>query len=245
MLERNQIYRIPRIDSLCSLYFDSVQERINAEYHPKQRREASSTAHWLSGLLKCGTCGSSLGFCRSKDQKKRPDFSNAGDTQKDSTQILAAYLHESPKSCVGFIKSAIDTQSINYEYVPSADIQNQSEEALIQEALTRLETKERRIKEAYENEVDTLEEYKDNKCRLQAERKSLLTSLERLHQEQPDFSNQIAHKQKLLAEIATIYDFVLDPNVSNEDKGNALRRVLKKIVFDRKTSVFTFFYYVS
>lgn len=100
-------------------------------------------------------------------------------------------------------------------------------------------------KEAYENEVDTLEEYKDNKCRLQAERKSLLTSLERLHQEQPDFSNQIAHKQKLLAEIATIYDFVLDPNVSNEDKGNALRRVLKKIVFDRKTSVFTFFYYVS
>lgn len=85
------------------------------------------------------------------------------------------------------LKSAIDTQSINYEYVPSADIQNQSEEALILEALTRLETKERRIKEAYENEVDTLEEYKDNKCRLQAERKSLLTSLERLHQEQPDF----------------------------------------------------------
>ena len=95
------------------------------------------------------------------------------------------------------------------------------------------------------NVNELIEEYKDNKCRLQAERKSLLTSLERLHQEQPDFSNQIAHKQKLLAEIATIYDFVLDPNVSNEDKGNALRRVLKKIVFDRKTSVFTFFYYVS
>jgi DNA invertase Pin-like site-specific DNA recombinase len=233
------------IPSVASI-FDSVQERINAEYHPKQRREASSTAHWLSGLLKCGTCGSSLGFCRSKDQKKRPDFFQCWRYSKgfhpDSCSVSARIAE---KAVLDSLKSAIDTQSINYEYVPSADIQNQSEEALIQEALTRLETKERRIKEAYENEVDTLEEYKDNKCRLQAERKSLLTSLERLHQEQPDFSNQIAHKQKLLAEIATIYDFVLDPNVSNEDKGNALRRVLKKIVFDRKTSVFTFFYYVS
>ena len=182
----------------------------------------------------------------SKDQKKRPDFFQCWRYSKgfhpDSCSVSARIAE---KAVLDSLKSAIDTQSINYEYVPSADIQNQSEEALILEALTRLETKERRIKEAYENEVDTLEEYKDNKCRLQAERKSLLTSLERLHQEQPDFSNQIAHKQKLLAEIATIYDFVLDPNVSNEDKGNALRRVLKKIVFDRKTSVFTFFYYVS
>ena len=69
--------------------------------------------------------------------------------------------------------------------------------------------------------------------------------MERLHQEHPNASDQIAHKQKLLAEIATIYDFVSNPNVSNEDKGNALRRVLKKIVFDRKNGVFTFFYYVS
>ena len=143
------------------------------------------------------------------------------------------------------LKTALDTQSIDYEYIAPADAQMQSEEFLIQEALSRLEVKERRIREAYESEVDTLEEYKSNKERLQAERENLLADLDRLQKEQPGAPDQDACKKKLLAEIATVYDYVSDPSVNNEDKGNALRRVLKKIVFDRESGVFTFFYYVS
>lgn len=226
--------------------FDTVQERIKAEYRPKQRREASSTAHWLSGLLKCGTCGASLGYNRTNNSKRHPATFNCWKYGKgfhpDSCSVTVRIAEQ---AVLDSLKTAIDTQSIDYEYVSPIDINQKNEEALIKEALSRLETKERRIKEAYENEIDTLEEYKDNKQRLQAERESLLTDMERLHQEHPNASDQIAHKQKLLAEIATIYDFVSNPNVSNEDKGNALRRVLKKIVFDRKNGVFTFFYYVS
>lgn len=226
--------------------FDAVQERVKEEYRPRQRREASSTAHWLSGLLKCGACGASLGFNRTKDQKKRPDFFQCwryGKGFHPGSCAVAARIAE--QAVLDSLKTAIDTQSIDYEYIPPTDVQMQGEELLIQEALTRLEVKERRIREAYESEVDTLEEYKSNKKRLQAERKNLLADLDRLQKEQPGAPDQDACKKKLLAEIATVYDYVSDPSVSNEDKGNALRRVLKKIVFDRKSGVFTFFYYVS
>ena len=216
------------------------------EYHPKQRREVSSTAHWLSGLLKCSTCGASLGFNRTKDPKKRPDFFQCWKYSKgfhsDSCAVSARIAEQ---AVLKSLRTAIDDQVINYEYIAPTNAVLQSEETLIQEALSRLETKERRIKEAYENEVDTLEEYRTNKKRLQTERENLMADLERLHQEQPEAPDQATCKQQLLARISTVYDFISDPEISYEDKGNALRRVLKEIVFDRKNGVFTFFYYTS
>ena len=226
--------------------FESVQERVKMEYRPKQRREVSSTAHWLSGLLKCGTCGASLGFNRTKDNNKRPDFFQCWKYSKgfhsDSCAVSARIAEQ---AVLKSLRTAIDEQVINYEYIAPTNAVLQSEETLIQEALSHLETKERRIKEAYENEVDTLEEYKTNKKRLQTERENLMADLERLHQEQPAAPDQATCKQQLLARISTVYDFISDPEISYEDKGNALRRILKKIVFDRKNGVFTFFYYTS
>ena len=50
----------------------------------------------------------------------------------------------------------------------------------LKQELARLSTRELRIKLAYENEIDTLEEYKENKIRLQKQRESLLENIKEL-----------------------------------------------------------------
>ncbi len=70
------------------------------------------------------------------------------------------------------LEEVLETNELEYEYIQKTDDAVNAEEIAIQEALVRLEVKERRIREAYENEIDTLEEYKQNKLRLKAERKN-------------------------------------------------------------------------
>lgn len=226
--------------------FEDVQKRISSEYRPQNRREASSNAHWLSGLLKCGTCGGSLGFNRSNDQKKRPDFFQCWKYAKGihpGSCCVAAHIAE--KAVLESLQKAISTNEIEYEYIRQTDSILKGEEILIQEALARLEIKEQRIKEAYENEVDTLEEYKQNKLRLKAEREALLADAERLRQQARQTPEAVPSKAEVMRRITNIYELISNQDVDNETKGNALRSVVKKIVFDRKLGRFSFHYYIS
>lgn len=231
---------IPSVTSV----FESVQARIQSEYQPRHRKQASATAHWLSGLLKCGVCGGSLGFNRTKDEKRRPSFFQCWKYSKgvhpDSCSVSVSIAE---RAVLDSLRSALESHDVTYEYIPPENPVTLTEEALLKEALSRLDVKERRIKEAYENEIDTLEEYKTNKLRLKSEREEILLQMEKLQQGHPSAPDPQQSKEKLLTQISTVYDLILDPAVSYVEKNNALRRILKKIVFDRKTGTFTFFYY--
>ena len=143
------------------------------------------------------------------------------------------------------LQKIIATNEIEYEYVRKPDDAIQGEEAAIEAALARLEVKERRIREAYEAEIDTLEEYKQNKARLKVEREELKADAEKLRQKAARGLDGVPDKAQVMRRISNVYELVSDLDVSYEIKGNALRSVLKQIVFDRKTGRFSFFYYAS
>ena len=133
--------------------------------------------------------------------------------------------------------------SLDYEYIPQKSQEAVSEEAVLRESLVRLEMKERRIREAYEGGVDTLEEYKANKKRLAEERQELCADLQRLQTAAE--TTKAPDKSEVMKRIQDVYALVSDPDIGNEAKGNALRSVLKEVVFDRKTGRFAFYYYAS
>ncbi|MBS7005664.1 MAG: recombinase family protein [Enterocloster clostridioformis] len=201
--------------SVTSL-FDDVQKRIEKEYRPQKRREVSNNVHWLSGLLKCSICGGSLGYNRSNDQKKRPDFFQCWKYAKGmhpGSCCLAVHLAE--KAVIESLEEVLETNELEYEYIQKTDDAVNAEEVAIQEALARLEVKERRIREAYENEIDTLEEYKQNKLRLKAEREELMADAERLRRQ------------------------------AEQSPANALRKIVKEIVFDRSQGHLHIHFYIS
>lgn len=226
--------------------FDDVQKRITSEYRPKKRREASANAHWLSGMLFCGACGSSLGFNRSNDQKKRPDFFQCWKYAKGfhpGSCCVSARIAE--RTVLQSLEKALRNNHLEYEHIPKNESDISGEEIAIKEALERITVKERRIREAYENEIDTLEEYKQNKLRLNAERKELENALDQLRQKAQQTEVAPPDQAEMMAKVSCVYQILSDPTANNETKGNALRSICKKIVFDRETRRFTFFFYTS
>lgn len=231
--------------SVTSL-FDDVQKRIEKEYRPQKRREVSNNVHWLSGLLKCSICGGSLGYNRSNDQKKRPDFFQCWKYAKGmhlGSCCLAVHLAE--KAVIESLEEVLETNELEYEYIQKTDDAVNAEEVAIQEALARLEVKERRIREAYENEIDTLEEYKQNKLRLKAEREELMADAERLRRQAEQSPAKVPSKEDIMRQIAHVHEILADPNISYEIKGNALRKIVKEIVFDRSQGHLHIHFYIS
>lgn len=226
--------------------FEDVQKRIEAEYRPQKRREVSANAHWLSGLLTCSVCGGSLGYNRSNDPKKRPDFFQCWKYAKGmhpGSCCLSVRLAE--KAVIEGLEKVLDTDELEYEYIRKIDDTVNAEEIAVKEALARLEIKERRIKEAYENEIDTLEEYRQNKLRLKAEREDLMADADRIRRKAQQSPEVIPSKGEVLRQIAHAHDIIADPNMDNETKGNALRKVVKDIVFDRSKGHLYINYYIS
>ena len=224
--------------------FDDVQERIRREYRPLRRRDTSSCAHWASGLLYCSICGATLSYNRSNDPKKHPPtfqcWKYAKGYHPGSCAITA---RRAEAAILQSMEDILKTGSVTYEYVPHTDAVQTSEADLIQEALARLKIKERRIREAYENEIDTLEEFRQNKARLQEERQELERQAAALASAvsaapAPDDS-------QVLSAIRDAYAILSDPSVSYELKGTAARSVIKKIIYNRSEDTFTFTYYFS
>lgn len=134
---------------------------------------------------------------------------------------------------------------LDCEYIPRTEEEATGEELALREALERVEIKERRIREAYENEIDTLEEYRQNKSRLKAEKEQLTASLQKLLAKADMTAGAKPSQEEIMQKVSNVYEILMDPEIDYERKGNALRSICKKIVLDRETRHFTFFYYTS
>ena len=112
----------------------------------------------------------------------------------------------------------------------------------LQRELSRYDVKEKRIRDAYESEIDTLEEYKANKERLTSERLQITKELEALLKEQ---SENDVDKNEVLCEIKNVNDVLKNPYVGYEEKGNLIRTIVDQIVYDKESGKMYFDIIVS
>ena len=108
--------------------------------------------------------------------------------------------------------------------------------------LNEIEKKEERIKRAYRDGIDTLEEYKENKSIIQTEKEMLLKKIE--HIEEPALSPEEA-KPIMMDRIKNVYEVITNPDIGMEEKNKAARSIIEKIVFDRATGSVNIFFYLA
>ena len=234
----------PVLESVTSV-FDSIQERLQSEYRPRGRREAASNAHWLSGLLRCHICNATLGFNRTNDNKRRPDFFQCWKYAKGfHPESCSITVKRAEAAVLESLSQVIRTGQVEYEYFRPQNEADQLEENLILESLNRLKVKEQRVREAYESGIDTLEEYKENKLRLKAEGQELSQALEQL-QASRCLPEQAPALKEVVKRIKNVYDLLIDEHTDCATKGNALRSVVKYIEYDRKNDRMDVRYYIS
>lgn len=226
-----------------TMVFQENLDRLTREFRPLKRREVSSCRHWLSGLLVCGTCGASLSVNVSKDQKKRPDFFQCWKYAKGyHTGSCSISVHKAETAVLESLEFVLETGDVEFEYIRPIDEKLSEEQAAIEAALSHLAVKELRIRDAYENGIDSLEEYRANKNRLQAERDTLNQDLQRFTPQESDIPVSV-QKAEMMEGIRTACTLISNPDVAYEIKGAAMRRIVKKITYHRSENRLEFHYY--
>ena len=112
--------------------------------------------------------------------------------------------------------------------------------AILQEQLKRNSEKFERIKEAYRNGVDTLEEYKANKQLVQQEKDRLEKQLKESENNKTDSESD---ESNLLDRVRNVYEIICSDAVGNTVKNEILKSVIEKIVYDRESDELKVYYY--
>lgn len=98
-------------------------------------------------------------------------------------------------------------------------------------ALARLTQKEKRVKQAYMDGVDTIEEYKENKTILKAERERIENEYSSL-KAKDDTSKAAMDINDYPKEIHNVID-ILQSNADNKIKGEAIRSIIDYAVYNK------------
>lgn len=194
----------------------------NKQIHKKYFKSNTSHLHWLNGLIRCKLCGCTL-------VRNTKDFYQCNGYTKGKCS-------KSQMVKIGIIEKAIleqiqkdFTSNININVKFGINKNNADETYLLLSELEKLKEKERRIKEAYINGIDTLEEYKDNKNYLETQKNIINTQLEKLKDQQ-----QIVNKEELIKEqLKTVYNILIDEKIDIKRKYEVSHMIIDRIDFLR------------
>ena len=216
--------------------FTQAQERFFQEYKPKNAKPPEVTRHWLSGILKCPTCGRTLSSCV-RHRKALPDtfsFQCYGYLKGKCSANCYVRVEDIGPAVLNALTDVVNSSSVSYtlrqchtEHAEESSVKN------LKKQLSRLEQKELRAKEAYMDGIDTKEEYRANKEMLQKERRNLEEQLKEWSKtsEEPEDNTQ-----KLLRHISSILDILQSDEFTMQEKNSALKSVVEKITYDREHS---------
>jgi chromosome segregation ATPase len=109
--------------------------------------------------------------------------------------------------------------------ISTAEKPHSTENEALRQALAREQKKLDRVKEVYENGVDTLAEYRQNKAKIQTRIQELQSQIQ---PEQPE-AEQTAVRGRIKAGV----DMLTRADISETTKNEILRRIIERITFIR------------
>lgn len=103
--------------------------------------------------------------------------------------------------------------------------------------------------EIFENEVDTLEEFKENKKRLQTERERILSEIDKIknlvNRQTKKSSSEVSTQKDMLVKVRGVYEAISNPDIDCQTKGLFIRSILEDIVYDKENKRLLFHFYYS
>lgn len=149
---------------------------------------------------------------------------------KQSSSISVNKMEKAVIEYLGLILRG--EESVYIRRNPKSTIDNTDEIKALNRELDRISTKEMRVKDAYENGIDSLQEYKENRIRLNEQRQNITKQLQVLSDQA---AAQCKSESEIMKDISDAYKVITDPTADFEAKGTSIRTVVDQIIFDRKT----------
>lgn len=190
--------------------------------------------HWLGGVLRCKECGGTLTYNSTTYKKNGKEYKYAKYGCNNYIKGKCTFsnnitVSNAQKEFISLLEEATNILSRdgNIEHVNVRIEDNKNEVELINKQLEKLSKRLLKAKEAYLNEVDTLEEYKQNKKNIEAEKKELEKKLSNTHS-----SKEISNT--LINECQNLIGIIKSDDVSIDDKNKMIKRVVDSVIYSKK-----------
>jgi site-specific DNA recombinase len=222
--------------------FEKAQERMrhNREVHIAYAHPVSHGKHWLSGMIKCPICGKSLSYkAPSRDKTAKGTFQCLGYRRGLHNESQSISERKLIKAVMESLYDVLDnSDTCQFDVIRTKFTDSEMDLFMYKNELKQLDTKYKRIKDAYINEIDSLEEYKLNRQALDQRKKELLSLIDEI--ECPPASPE-AHRARFIEQVQSVIA-LLESDAEYELKGEALRSICDKIIFYKDTKTLEFYY---
>lgn len=183
---------------------------------------------WIKGLVRCKKCGKTL--IRTSGKLRCNGYNKGACVCSDSLDI-----EEVKELILGQIKQYYDNP-INIQIEKKEKkLDNNNEKEILMKQLEFIKTKQNRIKNAYINGIDTLEEYKNNKKALSEEEISLLNQLNKINIKKEDNSKLIIKEH-----LQNTYTILTDDSIEMDKKYTIAHELINKVEYENG-QLFLFF----
>lgn len=212
--------------------FAAVQDKIaeQKKMYGKYQRSEQPIGWMLKGLVRCSACGSTLININTKSPSLQC-HSYARGTCHHSHSITVSKANA---AVVEYLENVVITgrfNVVNADGSAKSGLPGKDYKKLLDNEKAKLN----RIKLAYQNGIDSLEEYRYNKARIQEAIQKIEAAM---NAEQPKFDRDDFFKR-----LTAVLKTVRDPSQSEQAKNSALRSVVQRIVFNKHENRFEVYFY--
>jgi DNA invertase Pin-like site-specific DNA recombinase len=236
-IDEQTFYKKSDIEPIVSEdVFDQVQEIImtrTAKYKKYDKPE-EFRKHWLSGLLVCPYCQGGYNY-NNRSGNRNPQFRCGNQTRgacHDGSSILVENV----------VKMVLDKLKVVYAgplepYLRNIKVPTPEVTIDYKKEISKLNLQLKRAKEAYLEEIDTLNEYKENKTRIGKE-------ILRLQKEQSaDHQIPSVDQEQFKAKLLNVFSLLEDDNVIMSEKIAAARSLIEKIYIDPRKKIMEIYFF--
>lgn len=221
--------------------FDKAQERYKREYRPRGARPVSTYKHWLSGVVKCPACGRTMTANTIRNNTRvYSHFRCYGYTKGKCMANNSISSIKLEPAVLESIKTVLDNGKITYRKIEAKTDDTVDLKTILEDQIKKIDVKLQRIKEAYMNGIDTMEEYKENKQAVQEEKENLEKQLSEIKEEKNNSKND---DKDMLLRVKNVYDILSSNSVDVMTKNEVLRSVVEKIVYEKDKDLLKVYYY--
>lgn len=202
--------------------FEQVQKKYHANKKKKTQHQRPMTdgKHWLSGLVKCSDCGRSLIISRNyKNNHFSMQCSGYNHGQCHFSHSISS------KIIIPSVLAALQSLHLP-NYVIQLQNSPNNQLHFLQTSAAKLEQKLKKAKDAYLSNVDSLEEYQLLKENLETQ----LTAIKLQQQVEASSASSAPSPPQLDSILLTLNS----PSASLLEKQYAIRKIVDKIIFDKK-----------
>lgn len=213
--------------------FKAVQDKLdeNKKMYGKYQRREQPVDFMLKGLVRCDTCGATLTL---QSALKTPSLQCHNYARGQCHVSHSISLRKAENAIIDYLRQAALTGT--FTVVPSINHNDEEKKKDLKKILANEYLRLERIKQAYQDGIDTLEEYKTNKT-------AVMTSIEKLEkiiskQKKADTKGIDINKQKAIIQnkITNVLSIITDAAQPPSAKNEALRSLIHSITYNKPSS---------